>query len=395
MNAPKQIDSNTPRFAQVPIQAIEGTCSGKLTPEVFRYYVWTCSVSNRQGKSWWTIGRQANHFGASPRTVRRWRQNLTELGFIELEQRPGRATRVTVVHHPQRAFTQPSPDTPRPGGLTSDDREGGHPVSPITIVKNNIPLTTVVVSKPPDDPDPVTDNDDDLEKNKLEEQFDKLCQIAEEFGLPNFRYARHWLFKLEQHVILTDLINAPKAALQHGFAVIRNNYPNLQQPQRLTEILLDRVASFRPGISTPKPQQPKRRNPRTPRTASNQKRRQQRKLYSDSVEPPAPPQPPKSHPVDAKIRSTWIQVLAAIQTNVPESTFNRWFKSLGAKVDPDRIFTVICEDDFDADFTRKNFTDLLKLYIQRHFQRPFELRISCPDSDSGHLDEHSCQGLLQ
>ena len=393
MNAPKQIDSNTSqRFAQVPIQAIEGTCSGKLTPEVFRYYAWLCSVSDRQGQSWWSLGRQATLFNASPRTVRRWRQALTELDFVKLEPRYGHATRVTVVHHPQRSFT---PDTPRPGGGTPGVREGGHPVSSITInKKNNTHSTTVVVSNGSANADPIAQNDDDRKRDELEEQFNKLSELAEKSGLPNFRYSRHWLFKPEQKYILSDLLNAPEAALHHGFVVIRDNYPNLQQPQRLVEILLDRVASFRPGVSTTKVQQSQRRNPRTPRTASNQNRRQHRKLYPDAVEPPDPPQPAKSHPVDVKIRSTWIQVLAAIQSKVPEPTFNRWFKSLGAKFDSG-LFTVICDDDFDVDFTRKNFTSLLELYIQRHFERPFELQISCSQSELGRLDEHSCQGAVQ
>ncbi len=382
MNAPEQTESKTPRFAQVPIEAIEGTCSGKLTSEVFRYYVWLCSVSNRDGQSWWSLERQAGHFGASTRTIRRWRQALTEQNLVDLEQRPGRSTRATVLHHPQRFFSSgDTPDTGCPGGGTPGVREGGHPVSSITINKNNNPLTTVVVSNASASSSPVTENDgDDPKRAELENKFEQLCNLAEESGLPNFRYARHWLFQPNQRRLLSDLTEAPQQALRHAFAVIRDNYPNLQQPQKLVQILLDRVASYRPGVSTAKVQKTEPRNPRTPRTASNRNRRQSRKLYPDPVEPSAPPEPAKQQSIDAKIRSVWIQILAAIQAspNVPDATFNRWFKHLGAKLDDSGIFTVICEDEFDAMFTRENFTPLLELFIKRHLHSSFKLKVVSP-----------------
>ena len=73
----------------------------------------------------------------------------------------------------------------------------------------------------------------------------------------------------------------------------------------------------------------------------------------------------------------WSEVLATIEERVTDSTYNRWFRRLGAYVDDQKI-TFICEDEFDAEFTEKNFSTLLAMVLGKVGIKG-ALRFTCDD----------------
>ena len=60
----------------------------------------------------------------------------------------------------------------------------------------------------------------------------------------------------------------------------------------------------------------------------------------------------------------WEQVLENIEGEVEESTFNRWFKTMGARLEDGEV-TVICEDEFDACFVKKNFEEFIRIQLEK------------------------------
>jgi len=82
--------------------------------------------------------------------------------------------------------------------------------------------------------------------------------------------------------------------------------------------------------------------------------------------------------------ATWEQVLTAIEQRVPEGTFDRWFRPLSAKEDADGSFSLLADDEFDAVFLEKNFSELIRLHLEQITGYRVELHIThTPDAGRG------------
>lgn len=71
----------------------------------------------------------------------------------------------------------------------------------------------------------------------------------------------------------------------------------------------------------------------------------------------------------------WTDVLAAIQTKVPATTFNRWFRPLTPQKFTTSELCLLADDEFDAVFIERNFAQLIRLHISRIVGEDIELKI--------------------
>lgn len=351
-------------FAQVTNRAIEDAMCGKLPLEVFRFYCWVCKVSNHQGRSWWSVKRQAEEFSVTTRTISRWRAVLVENRYLWLKKQMGRPTVAIVLDYPQRSAAneqlakratnstnsrvEPVEAKPMSEEVTgeTETNESSEEDTPChleedtpchleediadvtqTISKKNKQRTTAAAkSKPKPDIAAAANQGWSIER------WEHVCSVFADVGV-DLRGCRTYVFQRTGET--EGLRTAWDGALRHSAWVLTGRIHRSQSPigAPLRVTIAEEALDSAPARPEPEEEQV-------------------------SVDAPAD-KGPASEPSSFE---GWSVVLADIERRVPESTFNRWFKSMGARFDGGAV-TVICEDEFDASFVEKNFTELIQINL--------------------------------
>ena len=326
-------------FTQVPNRVLEGAIKGEISPEVFQYYCWVCQVSNRQGKSWWSVERQAKVFGVSTRTITRWRSSLVERGYTWLAKRMGQSTITIVVDHPQRpaGANEEKQRTAEEDTRCPVEEDTRCPVEEDTadvvqtISKNNNQITIAAAETK-------TGAKSDLAAAAISwdaERWDHVCQVFANVGVD----LSGCLAYLSQRPEKTKaLFEAWDGALRHSAWILAGRIRQSQEPIGVPL----RVTIATEALDTA---------PSRPEAEPEEKR-------CESVNPASAVEKPCSN------FDEWNEVLARIEAKVPEPTYNRWFGYLEARLDEQGV-TIICDDEFDAEFSEKNFTELVQVYLKQ------------------------------
>ncbi len=352
-------------FAQVPNRAIEDAISGEIPLEVFRFYCWLCKVSNHQGRSWWSVKRQAEEFNVSTRTISRWRAILAEKRYIWLRKQMGHATITIVLDYPQRSAptersTKVADNDPTTLGeeteTKSTRKDVDDPTKTTTCVEED---TSCPVEE--DTPCPVEEDTVGVtlkisKKNKQRtiaaakteltkepdsaaatnwdgERWEHVCSVFADIGV-DLRVCRAYVFQRPEET--EELRTAWDGALRHCAWVlagrIQRSLTPIGAPLRVTIVMeaLD-TAPAEPELTEQVSE---------PQGVESPARRSQSNF------------------------AAWAQILASIEEKITDSTFNRWFKYMGAELNNGEV-TFVCEDEFDAGFVEKNFTELLQIHLKR------------------------------
>ena len=341
----------TEPFAQVPVRALEKVFQGEMGASVFFYYSWLCRISNSEGKSWWSIEKQAELFGVTPRTIMRWRSLLVEIGYINRTERRRNTPIITVVHHPQRlaALGKERHQAENPSALNQPTPKPDHQSDQTTPRSDIADVTIFAAASDTNETELTTDSDfaAAATADSTEKQWDRLCTIFGDVGV-DLRGCRAYVFqRLKQ---TQKLLDAWDGALRHAAWVllgrIRRSGSRIGAPLRIT-IAIEALETA------------------PPMPLVEQKENQSKPANAPIVEKPY------------SNFEKWSEVLATIEERVTDSTYNRWFRRLGAYVDDQKI-TFICEDEFDAEFTEKNFSTLLAMVLGKVGIKG-ALRFTCDD----------------
>ena len=351
-------------FAQVTNRAIEDAISGKLPLEVFRFYCWVCKVSNHQGRSWWSVKRQAEEFSVTTRTISRWRAVLVENRYLWLKKQMGRPTVAIVLDYPQRSAaneqlvkgaTNGASSRVEPVEAKSMSEEVTDETETMRSSKEDMPChleedtpchleediadvtqtiskkkkqrTTAAETKPETKPNTAAAANHNWDM----ERWSHVCSVFSDVGV-DFQECRAYVFQRPGET--KGLRMAWDGALRHSAWVlagrIHRSLTPIGAPLRvvIAEEALDTVSK--------EPEQTVIES--TSETQTNRC-----------------PQPSFA---------AWTRVLKDIEERVPEATFNRWFGGIGACHDEKGV-TFICEDEFDARFVEKNFSEMLKVHLEK------------------------------
>ena len=68
--------------------------------------------------------------------------------------------------------------------------------------------------------------------------------------------------------------------------------------------------------------------------------------------------------IDPNVADKWSELLDSLEEKTPSTTFNRWFRPLGARLQNGHL-VLQAEDEFDAAFVVKNFAQLIGMHCKR------------------------------